>query len=181
MRQWLCRQRFCNEGTSGNWFRNRLLRQHNGLMIYNKIERVLVITKWIFNYYNTDFSLDITSKVQKVSQKHTFTHNWLPNDTFRRHLYFLAHHHGMERRGLLGYQRQRRIHLCCLQKSIRWRHLTRQEVKLTLDSDVPPKAAFFSFLDAADIASLWRYVIFLFVYSVCILWPDGGAVSYFKS
>ncbi len=53
---------------------DRLLRQRNGLMIYNKIERVLVITKWIFNHYNTDFSLEITSKVQKVSQKYTFTH-----------------------------------------------------------------------------------------------------------
>ncbi len=41
-------------------------------MIYNKIERVLVITKLIFNYYNTDFSLEITSNVQKVSQKYTF-------------------------------------------------------------------------------------------------------------
>ncbi len=49
----------------------RLLRQRNGLMIYNKI--VLVITKLIFNYYNTDFSLEITSKVQNVSQKYTFT------------------------------------------------------------------------------------------------------------
>ncbi len=31
-----------------------LLRQRNGLMIYSKIERVLVITKLI-NNYNTDF------------------------------------------------------------------------------------------------------------------------------
>ncbi len=37
----------------------------------------------------------------------------------------------------MGYQRQRRIHLCCLQKSIRWRPLMKQEVKLTLDSDMP--------------------------------------------
>ncbi len=37
----------------------------------------------------------------------------------------------------MGYQRQRRIHLCCLQKLIRWRYLMRQEVKLTLDSDMP--------------------------------------------
>ncbi len=43
-------------------------------MIYNKIERVLVITKQIFNYYNTNFSLEVTSKVQKVNQKYTFTH-----------------------------------------------------------------------------------------------------------
>ncbi len=53
---------------------DRLLRQRNDLMIYNKIERVLVITKLIFNYYNTNFSLEITSKVQKVNQKYTFTH-----------------------------------------------------------------------------------------------------------
>ncbi len=36
---------------------------------------LLVITKQIFNYYNTNFSLEITSKVQKVNQKYTFTHN----------------------------------------------------------------------------------------------------------
>ncbi len=48
---------------------DRLLRQRTGLMIYNKIERVLVITKQIFNYYNTNFLLEITSKVQKVNQK----------------------------------------------------------------------------------------------------------------
>ncbi len=52
----------------------RLLRQRNGLMIYNKIDRVLVITKLIFNHYNTKFSLEITSKVQNVIQKYTFTH-----------------------------------------------------------------------------------------------------------
>ncbi len=43
-------------------------------MIYNNIERVLVITKFIFNYYNTGFSLEITPKVQKVSQKYEFIH-----------------------------------------------------------------------------------------------------------
>lgn len=39
----------------------------------NKIEWALVITKWILNYYNTDVSLEITTKVQKVGQKHTQT------------------------------------------------------------------------------------------------------------
>ncbi len=53
---------------------DRLLRQCNGLMVYNKIERVLVITKQILNYYNTNFSLEIISNVQKVNQKYTFTH-----------------------------------------------------------------------------------------------------------
>ncbi len=52
---------------------DRFLRQRSVLMIYNKIERVLVITKQIFNYYNTNFSLEITSKVQKVNLKYTFT------------------------------------------------------------------------------------------------------------
>ncbi len=47
-----------------------------------------MITKLIFNYYNTDFSLEITSKVQKVNQNlHT---NSPPNATFRRHLYFFS-------------------------------------------------------------------------------------------
>ncbi len=52
-------------------------------MIYNKIERVLVITKLIFNHYNTDFSLEITSKVQKVCQKYTFTHKLTTKRNFQ--------------------------------------------------------------------------------------------------
>ncbi len=60
-----------------------LLRQRNGLKIYNKIERVLVITKQIFNYYNTNFSLEITSKVQKVNQKYTFTHKLTTKRNFQ--------------------------------------------------------------------------------------------------
>ncbi len=116
---------------------DRLLRQRNGLMIYNKIERVLVITKWIFNHYNIDFSLEITSKVQKVSQKYTFTHKLTTKRNFQTPSLFLAQpsRNGVHR--IVGYQRQWRIHLCCLQKWIRWRYLMRQEVKLTLDSDVP--------------------------------------------
>ncbi len=42
-----------------------------------------------------------------------------------------------KRTRIVGYQRQWRIHPCCLQKSIRWRYLMRQELKLILDSDVP--------------------------------------------
>ncbi len=52
-------------------------------MIYNKIERVLVITKQIFNYYNTNFSPEITSKVQKVNQKYTFTHKLTTKRNFQ--------------------------------------------------------------------------------------------------
>ncbi len=44
---------------------------------------LLVITKQIFNYYNTNFSLEITSKVQKVNQKYTFTHNLTTKRTFQ--------------------------------------------------------------------------------------------------
>ncbi len=52
-------------------------------MIYNKIERVLVITKQILNYYNTNFSLGITSKVQKVNQKYTFTQKLTTKHNFQ--------------------------------------------------------------------------------------------------
>ncbi len=76
---------------------DRLLRQRNGLMI-NKIERVFVITKQIFNYYNTDFSLETTSKVQKVSQKYTFAHKLTTKHNFQTpSLFYFFNHHGMER------------------------------------------------------------------------------------
>ncbi len=58
--------------------------------------------------------------------------------TLRHHLYSLAQ---LSWNGwqvmIVGYQRQWMIYLCCLQKLIRWKHLRRQEVKLSLDSDVP--------------------------------------------
>ncbi len=77
---------------------DRLLRQHNGLMIYNKIERVLVITKQIFNHYNANFSLEITSKVQKVNQKYPFTHKITTKRNFQTpSLFFQFNRHGMER------------------------------------------------------------------------------------
>ncbi len=47
------------------------------------MERVLVITKQIFNYYNTNFSLEITSKVQKVNQKYKFTHKLTTKRNFQ--------------------------------------------------------------------------------------------------
>ncbi len=52
-------------------------------MIYNKIERVLVITKRILNYYNTNFSIEITSKVQKVNQKYIFAHKQTTKRNFQ--------------------------------------------------------------------------------------------------
>ncbi len=62
---------------------DRLLRQRNGLMIYNKIEWVLVITKQTFNYYNTNLLVEITSKVQKGNQKYKFTHKLTAKGNFQ--------------------------------------------------------------------------------------------------
>ncbi len=43
-------------------------------MIYNKTEWVLVTTKWTFNYWNTDNSLEITPEVQKkLSEIYSYT------------------------------------------------------------------------------------------------------------
>jgi len=52
---------------------NRLLRPPNSLMTYSKIERALVRTKQILNYYRSDVSLEM----EYVGWKHTFTHKWL--------------------------------------------------------------------------------------------------------
>ncbi len=46
---------------------DRLLRQCNGLMVYNKIEQVLVISKQIFNYYNNNFSRNNIKSASKVN------------------------------------------------------------------------------------------------------------------
>jgi len=71
----------------------------------------------------------MSSEVENFGQKcsHTQTDQQL-SATFRCHLYFLAQL-SPNRMHIVGYQRQWRIHLCCLQKSIRWRYLRRQEVK----------------------------------------------------
>ncbi len=52
-------------------------------------------------YYNTNFSLEKTSKVQKVNQKYTFTHNLTTKCNFQTpSLFFYLNRHGMERTGL---------------------------------------------------------------------------------
>ncbi len=68
---------------------DRLLRQLKGLTIYNKIEQVL-LTKQIFNYYNTNFLLEITSKVQKVNQKYIFTHKLTTIRNFQKPSLFFS-------------------------------------------------------------------------------------------
>jgi len=42
-------------------------------MIYCKVEQALVKTKQILHFYNTHFSVEMTSKAENISQKHTFT------------------------------------------------------------------------------------------------------------
>lgn len=100
-------------------------------MIYNKIQRVLVKTKWIFNHYNRNFSLELKSKVEKVSQKSTFTHKLNTIQNFQMSNLFVSSTvtecNGQD----CG------ISEAVNHKSIRWRFLRRPEVKLTLDSDVP--------------------------------------------
>ncbi len=49
-----------------------------------------MITKQIFNYYNTNFSLEITSKVQKVNQKYTFTHKLTTKRNFQTPTLYLS-------------------------------------------------------------------------------------------
>lgn len=43
-------------------------------MLFSQTERALVITKRIFDYYNTDFSLEMTSNLDKAGQKPTFAY-----------------------------------------------------------------------------------------------------------
>ncbi len=42
-----------------------------------------MIFKQILNYYNTNFSLEMTSKMQKVNQKYTFTHKLTTKRSFQ--------------------------------------------------------------------------------------------------
>ncbi len=58
---------FLHEGTSRNWFRTGFRGS---------------VTKQIFNY-STNFSLEITSKVQKVNHKYTFTHKLTTKHNFQ--------------------------------------------------------------------------------------------------
>ncbi len=122
-----------------------LLRQRNGLMIYNKIERVLVITKQIFNYYNTNFSLEITSKVQNISQKYTFTHKLTTKRNFQTTSLFFSSTVTEWNAQDCGISKAAK-NTCCLQNSIRRRYHRRQEVKQNLNLDVPCcLSAFWSF------------------------------------
>ncbi len=116
---------------------DRLLRQRNGLMIYNKIERVLVITKQIFNHYNTDFSIEITSKVQKVSQKYTFTHKLTTKRNFQTPSLFFSSTIMEWCAQDCGISKAAKDTSMLPSKIDQMKDLMRQEVKLTLDSDVP--------------------------------------------
>ncbi len=52
---------------------DRLPRQNKCLVIYNKTEKALVITKQILNYHNANFLLEMTSNVEEMTTKHSFS------------------------------------------------------------------------------------------------------------
>ncbi len=85
--------------------------------------------------------------MQKVNQKYTFTHKLTTKRNFQTpSLFFLSQPSQNGTHRIVGYQRQWRIHLCCLQKSIRWRYLMRgSEANFGFGRDafLPPKAAVF--------------------------------------
>lgn len=62
----------------------------NCLGNYNKIEWVLIIAKCIINHYITNFSLKITSKVEKVGQKHAFIYKLTTNNNLQMAFLFFS-------------------------------------------------------------------------------------------
>ncbi len=114
-------------------------------MIYNKIEQVLVITKQIFNYYNTYFSLEITSKMQKVNQKCIFTHKLTTKRNFQ--MEWNAHDCGISKAAKDTSMLPSKI------DQMKVSHETGSEVSFGFGRAFmpsylgmyPPKAAFFSF------------------------------------
>ncbi len=106
-------------------------------MIYNKIERVLVITKQIFNYYNTDFSLEITSKVQKVNQKYIFTHKLTTKRNFQTPSLFFSSTVTEWNAQDCGISKAAKDTSTLPSQIDQMKVSMRHEVKLTLDSDVP--------------------------------------------
>ncbi len=76
--------------------------------------------------------------MQKVNQKYTFTHKL----NFQIPSLFLAQPSRNEMHRIVEYQRQQRIHLCCLQKSIRWRYLMRQEANIGFGHALMPSYHF---------------------------------------
>ncbi len=89
-------QRYLTKLTS-----DRLLRPHNGLMIYNQIERALVITKWKLTYCNSNFLLVMISKVEKNWSK-TYIYKQTNHQLQRFHAIFTfwLNCHGIECTGL---------------------------------------------------------------------------------
>ncbi len=64
--QWPWKKYLCSKVPPENDFGGSII------MIY-KLERALVLAKKMFNYYNTKFLIEITSKVEKVVKQHTIT------------------------------------------------------------------------------------------------------------
>ncbi len=93
--QWPWKKYLCSKVPPENDFGGSII------MIY-KLERALVLTKQMFNYYNTKFLLEITSKVEKVVKQHTITHKLITNCYFQ-------------------------TRPCVLQKCIRLKYLSQQD------------------------------------------------------
>ncbi len=72
--------------------------------------------------------------MEKVGQKHTFTHKLITNHNFQT--IFLAQLSPNVTHIIVGYKMEPRVHQRYLQKCIRWRYLRRQEVRLILDSNM---------------------------------------------
>lgn len=67
------------------------------------------------NSYNTNFSLELTSKVRKGGQKLTANHKLTIKRNFQKPSLFLLS------KTTVGRHRERSTHGRCLQKSVRWR------------------------------------------------------------
>ncbi len=114
-----------------------------------------MISKQILNYYNTNLSLETTSKliknVQKCSQKYTFTHKLTTKLNFQTHLNFSSQP-SWKRTGLWDIKESEGY----IYGAFGNRSIMREEVRLTLDSDVPwclptSEGSIFQISDAAEL------------------------------
>lgn len=95
-----------------------------------------MLTKRIFHYC-THFLLEIKGKVEKKANK---TYFYIQTDYQTQLLDAIFdlqfNRHWNTSRGIVRYHRQQWTHLCCLQKTIRWRYLSKQDVTRSLDLNV---------------------------------------------
>ncbi len=126
-----------------------------------KIQRTSVI---IINYNNTNFSLELTSKVEKVGQSCLFTHKLTTNRSFYFFLFFSLTVTDWKAQDC-RYHRQRRIHPSCFQKSLIWKCLSKQDVTRSLDSDMP-------WCPCTSLSCLCRQHFSAFGCNLCVLFSE---------